>query len=369
MKNHLFFLLLLLLFGCQSLNKLYESGEYDKAYKAALRQLNEKPADEEAQTILQNSLTELLVEAETEIKRLREQEGPSPWQTALRLAQKNLERLEEADPYLTADFTKQSKWLQSSEQGLSDDLYFHYLMTGKTKLNQALDQDNASLGQQAYRQLQKAQDYGYERLDEYDQLEDYLESALEVGTIYYQVAIDDGFNIGLGADVDRVFANLEQRSTLFKKIDEVFIANGGDCAIDIDFGEFDSQIHETTERREFEESVITGYNTETDTSGNTIEIPVYENVNGLVEVVTSTKTGTWDVHVDVTNYSANCDLFSHRYSESVSSTILLYRTSGDERAIRSEYLNSGFPDEHPDDEDMAEEVLERLYQTICNDYF
>lgn len=98
-----------------------------------------------------------------------------------------------------------------------------------------------------------------------------------------------------------------------------------------------------------------------DIFGNIIEILVYENVNGLVEVVISMKIGIWDVYVDVINYSVNCDFFSYCYSELVSLIIFQYCISGDERVILFEYFNSGFFDEYFDDEDMVEEVLEWFY--------
>lgn len=360
---------LFLLTACQSMQKLYEAGEYPKAYKAALKQLQDDPDDSQALVILENSLQQILSEDELEIMNFRQQQTTSAWKSALSVIEEDQENIDAAEPYLGDRFLEEKVALSSTAAGIREDLYYHLLSGGKGKLQEAVAANNAALAQRAYHELRSAQSYSEPEFEEVDQLPQLIQSAEEAGVVYYQVELNKGNNIGLGADIERRFSDLEDHSSQFQQIELVFIANGGDCAIDIDFGSFATRIEEQVETDKYEKEVVISYDQEVDSLGVVTQIPVYETVFAEVQTVTSRKIANWTVDVDVDAQTNNCQHLSSRYSEELVSETAHYRTSGDLRALPVEYQAADELKQHTDDDDMAAELLDRFYSQICADYF
>lgn len=362
-------LILTVLAGCQSIEELYQAGEYEKAFKAAQRRLEQKPEEEKTLAILEQSLEALITTNREKFTALSAQNEPADWEKALDVVARMDEYLEDARAYLPQVYVAEQEQWWMEALALEEQLYYHYLALGKSELEESLVENNAAIGQRAYYNFGRAQHYQRDHFEEVEDLQDYLVRAKQAGIVYYKVAINDGFNIGLGVNVKQAFSDLNTRGGLFLDIKQVFIANGGDCAIDIDFGEFETSIQENNSRQDFHERIIVDHQVQTDTSGNQFEVPVYAEVEGTVETVTSTKVGSWEVKVDVTRKTANCNIFSERYRKEATSTIEYFRLSGDERAIPDHYKHILHKKEHTSDEDLAKEVLNHLVQQIYRDYF
>jgi len=359
----------ILLPACQTIEELYQAGEYDKAFNAAQRRLEQQPGEEKTLVILEQSLQALITVDQEKFASLSAQAKPGYWEDALNAVARMDNYLEQARPYLPDAYVEeQTQWWKSA-LSLEEQLYYHYLELGRSQLSQSLAENNAAIGQRAYYNFGRAKRYQRDHFEEVEDLQNYLVQAKQAGVIHYEVAINDGFNIGLGVNVKQAFWNLNTKGGLFLDIKKVFIANGGDCAIDIDFGEFETSIREDNSQQDFKERIIVDHQVQTDTSGNQFEVPVYAEVEGTVETVTSTKVGSWEVKVDVSRRTGNCNIFSNRYHQEAKSTIEFYRLSGDERAIPDEYKRTIFQKEHTSDEDLAEEVLDNLVQLIYRDYF
>lgn len=362
-------LILTVLVACQSIEDLYQAGEYDKAFKAAQRRLEQKPAEEKTLVFLAQSLEALITADQEEFATLSAQAEPNQWEKALDAVARMDNYLEQARPYLPNAYEEEQTQWWAVALTLEEQLYYHYLELGRSQLAQSLAENNAAIGQRAYYSFGRAKHYQRDHFEEIDSLQDYLARARQAGIVHYEVAINDGFNIGLGVNIKQAFSNLNNRGGLFLDIKQVFIANGGDCAIDIDFGEFETSIQENNSRQDFHERIIVDHQVQTDTSGNQFEVPIYAEVEGTVETVTSTKVGSWEVKVDVSRKTGNCNIFSNRYQQEAKSIIEFYRLSGDERAIPDQYQPSAFPKEHTSDKDLAEEVLDKLVELIYRDYF
>ncbi len=355
--------------ACQSIEDLYQAGEYEKAFKAAQRRLEQQPEEEKTLAFLEQSLEALITADQDQFAALSAQTEPAQWEGALDVVARMDDYLEQARPHIPNAFAEEQAAWWTEALALEEQLYYHYLEQGRSQLTQSLAQDNPTIGQQAYHNFGRAIHYQKDHFEEAEDLQDYLAQAQQAGTIYYKVAINDGFNIGLGVNVERAFMDLNSRGGLFFNVEKVFIASGGDCAIDIDFGEFETSLRETNSRQDFQERIIVDYQMQTDTSGNQFEVPVYAEVAGAVEIVNSTKVGSWKVNVDVSRQTSNCNILSERYRKEASSTIEYYRLSGDERAIPDHYKLPGTAQEHTSDKDMAEEVLNNLVRLIYRDYF
>lgn len=358
----------LLFSACKSLDELYEAGDYQKAFNAALKRLDKKPADAEALRVLEKSLDELITTKLEQFTRSSAGTTIDEWENALDVIAEMDELLEESAVHLSEPYSEEQQQWWADAVELEEKLYLRYLASGKTRLEESLRKDDAALGQKAYYDFERANHYKRDGFPEAEGIADYMAEALEAGTIYYKVSIDDGFNIRLGVNVDRAFGDLENAGSLFLNIEEVIVANDGDCAISIQFGEFHTSTRETQERRSFDEQVIVDYQTQTDTAGNQTEVPIYDRVSGQVEIVTSTKTGQWEVDIDVTRYTNNCNIFGNHYERQAESVVTYYRLSGDQRAIPDSYKGSN-RDEHDRDEDLAEEILDDLVRVIYRDYF
>lgn len=363
------FLLFFLLSACQTIADLYQAGEYEKAFKAAQRRLEQNPEEENTLAFLEQSLEALIATDQEKFTALSAQTEPADWEKALDVVARMDDYLEQARPYLPDAYAEEQTQWWAAALTLEEQLYYHYLELGRSQLGQSLAEKNAAIGQRAYYNFGRAKHYQRDHFEEVERLQDYLARAKQAGIIHYEVAIDDGYNIGLGVNVKQAFWNLNTKGGLFLDIKKVFIANGGDCAIDIDFGEFETRIREDNHRLDFQERIIVDHQVQTDTSGNQFEVPVYAEVEGTVETVTSTKVGSWEVKVDVNRKTGNCNIFSNRYHQEAKSTIEFYRLSGDERAIPDQYKHTIFQKEHTSDEDLAGEVLNNLVQLIYRDYF
>lgn len=361
--------MIILLPACQTIEDLYQAGEYDKAFKASQRRLEQNPDEEKTLFFLEQSLEALITADWEEFTALSTQPEPNKWEGALNAVARMDDYVEQARLYLPNAYEEEQTQWWAAALTLEEQLYYHYLELGRSQLAESLAEKNAAIGQRAYYNFGRAKHYQRDHFDEVERLQDYLARAKQAGIIYYEVAIDDGYNIGLGVNVKQAFSNLNIKGGLFLDIKQVFIANGGDCAIDIDFGEFETSIREDNSRQDFQERIIVDHQVQTDTSGNQYEVPVYAEVEGRVETVTSTTVGSWEVKVDVSRRTGNCNIFSNRYHQEAKSTIEFYRLSGDERAIPDQYKNTVFKKEHTSDEDLAEEVLDNLVQLIYRDYF
>lgn len=365
----LFPLVLLLCSSCQSIQKLYDAGEYDKAYKASLRQLQTEPNDEEARFVLEQSFEQLWSRDQASIMTMRQQQSPEAWEKALRLIDKSEERLLEVRPHLNEQDEELQQGLAVEHAEIRSTLYHHYLAEGEATLENARPQDDAMQAQKAYGYFQRAEDYAQSDYQDYDRLPALMNAAEELGVVYYEVEVNEGFNQSLGLDIEGYFSSLEEQSSRFHDIKMVFIANGGDCAIDIDFDRFTSTIVEDLEIDSYETEVVISYEQEVDTLGVITQIPVYQTVQAQVHTTTSRKTGTWTVSVDVDKRTNNCHHFGSRYREEVVSERQYYMTFGDVRALPQEYQNTDAMEAHTEDGEMAEELLERFYLQICADYF
>lgn len=362
-------LLLVLLFStCKSLEELYDAGEYHKAFQAAIKQLDQKPADQEALQVLEKSLAALITDRQEEFVSFSSSQEFKDWEKSLDVIAEMDELLEQAAVHLPAPFADEQAQWWAEALVIEEQLYYHYLESGKKRLAESKSQNNAALAQKAYYDFDRAIHYQRPAFTEVGTLSSYLAEAKQVGTIYYKVAINEGFNVGLGVDIDGAFEHIEETNNPFLNVEIVFIANDGDCAIDIDFGEFETEISERSSTENYQEEILVRHDTEFDTAGVAIAVPVYEEVHGTLTTFTNRKVARWEVKVDVSSRTSNCTIFSERYQREITSTYEYTKTDGDSRAIPIHAASIG-RGAHPSDDDMAEELLYDLVDLIYDDYF
>ncbi|MEM9549080.1 MAG: hypothetical protein AAGA77_24040, partial [Bacteroidota bacterium] len=141
-----------------------------------------------------------------------------------------------------------------------------------------------------------------------------------------------------------------------------------DCEVELDFSRLDVDERSENSSRNYTKEILDGYRTETDTSGNSVQVPIYKEVSGTVTTRRITKTVSWRVDVEINRSTNNCDLREERFTEEVEDKIEIYELSGDERAIPNEFKDSS-NQELKDTDDMVEDLIDDLYRRVRNYFY
>jgi len=225
--------------------------------------------------------------------------------------------------------------------------------------------NNKRQAREAYADFQRAKEYGYSGRT----IDSLMEESIIYGRLVYTVEASVSFGISYDWEVDRKFEDVEDYDSRFRKI---YFERSGvrnvDCHLDVNFRSLDIDYYDDVDRETFSQRVQTGTQTVTDADGNVSEEPVFETVEGQVEIIRRRKVAEWEVRVNVSSVSRNCDKSDDSFSERIQAEIEEYRWSGDERAIPSRYRNDD-GDRFPDDDDMADDLLDILYRQFRRSYF
>ncbi|MCG8331718.1 MAG: hypothetical protein MI974_28795 [Chitinophagales bacterium] len=390
-------ILLCIISSCTSPQKLYESGEYEKAYKMALRKLEKDKSDIESLEVLRASLQQMLDKGENKlvydytiqefqkglgnretrealviaIDRMLEYENEliveliasddaKDWEKALAKIEDVKEMLEYSAPYLDEQFSAEYEQLKRETSEQTDRLYEFYFTRGQERMYLRDSIGLKSYARQAYYDFSKAKKYSLEN----EQLNQLIKTARTKAIVNYYVEPSTIWMISNSWEVNRIFDDIAGENG-FKRVNYNGIMSNKDCTISLNFDSPDIDINTSSRTRDFSEQIIVDYEVETDTSGIETKTPIYETIRGEVEIQEKTKTIELDLNVNITSHTKDCDCSGGRFSASASSTITTYELSGDERAIPSEYKN-GYEESFEDEDDLIEEALESLYHKVYN---
>ena len=364
MATRILFILLALLAACTSPREALENQDYDQAYKLALANLNQGKEEKEMRGILKKSLDKILEEQTRASQRLAGLDGPENWKEALDINYGLQEKVKEARAFLPNSFEKERYALPQQAKWLRNRLYAHYLEDGRDNLARAGFTGLKEYAQRAHGAFTKAQEYAEGPAPQLDSL---TQIAFRKGIIQYQVETDAPFT-SYRWEIARIFEDMEDLGGGFLRVSFNEPLDDADCSIEIRFNSLETEIEEEKGDEDFNKEVILEYKTVADTLGNEAKVPVYGVVEGNVITLTRTKTAAWEADVNITALTANCSLSGRNFEAETSSVIREVRISGDKRAIPEEYLNAP-AEEFRDEDDMAEELLEDLYEQIARAYF
>ena len=366
MKNTIFLFVLLFLFGCSSPQKYFDQGDYGKAYKMSLKALkgNSKKGTEENKKILIASLEKIIDKEYIRVTKWDESNDENNWDKALEGIDGLKLKMEESGAYTNNYFEKKYAVLEKKEAEIKMSLFGFYKNRGIENLEKFYETEKKINAQYAHQDLTKADGYAVDETG----LDSLINEAYANAVLNIYVEAEVLFGISQEWEVDRMFDDITEYSGGYRRI--VFEQNmkNIDCEMDIDFRKIDFDERDRTDRRNFEERIITGYDTQVDTAGNETETPIYETVEGSAEITTVTRTATWEVNVDIISRTKNCQMTGSGFRAERASSIREVRTRGDERAIPAEYLNPQ-REEFEDEDDTIEYLLEELYSEIVGYYF
>lgn len=365
-KQNLFQLtLILLLASCANPQKLLEKGDYDRAYKTILSQLesNKSKPSKETIKVLDEALEGIWKKDSTHIFRLSQSTTEKDWDKALESNQELREKLDRSRPY-TRSFDKRYDYLVEFDEGFREELFYTYRSRGLEGVEKYELSKRKTVAQSAYHNFRKALEYGND--SEVDSLANVM---FNKGIMVYQVDVGTRLVFGIfDSDIDRIFDDIESYSGGFRRIVFERSVNNIDCVMEIILQDLDFEIDESSSTEDFREQVQDGYETQVDTSGQEIQIPKFITVTGSVTTRTIRKTGTFEAEVNIYSKSDDCTLSDSKFRTSIQDAITRESRSGDERALPNDFSNT-FEEELRDDDELAEEMVIDLYQQVVNYYF
>ena len=362
-----YFLLLLVIFSinCAGPQKSLDNKNYDKAYRLSLKELKKNKSPAKNQRILSEALSYIIDGGYDKISELTKSNYIEDWEKAVKVNRDIQDKILEASKYLGNQNERSATDLEEKELAMMESIYEVYFQDGKDKLEEAVLHNNKILAQKAYFDLVKAKEYNSVGSLELDSL---IGVSLKRGVIYHTIEIDAPFSISFHWEIDRRFDDIENLSSRFVNISFESNYNKADCVIEVEFDRLDFYYDESSDQRDFEEEVITGYNTVVDSSGNSSEVPIYERVQGTVFIITRVKTAKWDIRVDVNSKTSNCNLSSSYFDANIESVIEDIQIQGDDRAIPNEYRNYS-REEFLSDDDMGEALIDVIYDEVIDRLF
>ncbi len=357
MKKYIY--LLLLLAACQSPRQAFEAGEYDKAFKKALDRFEHSQGDPELHILMRRSAEQILQREHGLRDQLYASDDPADWAEALDRNADLQEQLSPALPYLQSTLQFELDGLQSEYQRTRPLIYQAYLDRGRQRMLEFDTTGRKSTAQAAYFDFRHAEEYAGNSVEA--SLDSLLKAARKGGTLQARVELDPPFFYRF--DTERALDHLAGPAGDFYQLSYNLHPAEADCVIRINFSDVDVDEWEDSSEDHHTKEVITGHETKRDTSGNSYEVPVYEEVSGTVAYITHHKRASLSVSVNIINQSGQCTMSGCSFSDQVEARDEQIEISGDTRAIPSHITETHFSD-LPDDDDLAEELIDALARRV-----
>lgn len=342
--------------ACSGPQKLYEKGNYFKAYDKALSKLK-KDKDRKMRTLVNKAFFKMIDQTRDELIDLNRNFEINDAEKNLKMYDEVHERFEEGKVFLTNENVEKNAGLTDEKDNLVSDLYEE----GLAFMN---DYNSSRLkieAREAFAYFSLVDKYCSSDFPNMDQL---LNESFEAGTVIYNVNVDLNFDQEYRWEVNRKFDDLEGRQG-FTRIVYDRQGNVGDCLVELDFDSLDEDLRESTTTKNFSEEIEDGYTTSVDTSGKEIKTIKYKTITGSVTTRNVTKTVRWRVSLDVRSMNINCNLREERFSKELVDEVDQYEISGDERAIPSEFLDKKSQNLESTD-DMVDDIIDELYRDVYN---
>lgn len=359
--SNFFFILLisLMALGCSSPYKLYEKGKYFKAFDKALDDLNDGKKDRKILTLLNNSFEKMMVEAREKMRFLDDgynvkdlKHNFKQYEEVEKRYVKGRSYINDTNDLLYAEFAADKEHLLEDTYAEGRSLMAHY-----DESNNKIDARNA------YHHFELVEKYG----QDYSDIDMLLEEALEAATIVYNVDADLDSDFSYQWKIDWRFDDLEGKGNFIRIVYDNSSVDS-DCNVELDFARLDVEERKEESSQDYTLDIIDHYKTETDTSGQTTEIPVYKEVSGSVVTKKLTKIVSWRVDLEIVSSNQNCDLREETFRESVEHRVEIYDLRGDLRAIPEEFKNST-NEQVKDTDEMVEDLIDDLYTRIRNYFY
>ncbi len=357
-----FYFLLVVIFGfsaCSSPQKLYEKGKYFKAFDGALSDLKGGKKNRKDVLLLNKSFSKMIDVARQEMNILNDGYKINDLSHNFKQYEEVDKRYVKGRAHLDVDNNEKYVGFSAEKEQLVEDTY----QEGKALLTYFEESENKSDARNAYYHFELVKEHG----SGYSDIDQLLNESKRLAILIYSVDADLDSDFTYQWDVDRQFDDLEGEYGFVKIVyDNNSISS--DCQVELDFSRLDVDERSDESSRSYSKEIIDGYKTETDTSGNSKQIPIYKDVTGRVTTKSITKTVAWRIDLEIVRSSVNCGLREERFRAEVEDRVEIFELSGDERAIPDEFKNSS-NERLKNTDDMVDDLIDDLYRKVRNYFY
>ncbi len=356
-------LMVFLVLSCASPQKSFNKGDYDKAYKSALKILKKGKKSRKDLTTLNKSFEQILRREQAEIADYNRSDVIEDWEEAYVLYDELLDKYEEGKSYLDNDFDVTMDIVYDEQEKLRTDIGESYYNLGELQLEDYDETGNKLAAQEAY--------YMYTKADEYGHIDPLLSErqayARTAGVITVLVIAEERWGISFAYDIDREFSRIERRSQDFR---EVLYERRveADCTIELEFSDLDRRVRENRSNQTYREEVQDGFETRQDTSGTTTQVPRYVTVSAQVTTIREEITFEWEARARIFGERDYCSDYRQRTFRADEVLINeIYEIRGDTRAVPQEFQDSRYDNRR--EEEIVRALIEELYDDFERAYF
>jgi len=365
MRIYCFYILILIIpFACSSPQKSFDKGNYEKAYKGALKEFKKGKRSRKAKTLMNKSFEELIKEKSNEAEKYLASDVIEDWEVAYREYDDLLDLYYDGKAYLDQSYVNRMQKMEDSTNELQSDIALNYHDLGQMSMHEYEDTYSKLAAQDAFRYFEKTKAYDAD----FEDIDMKLRDAYDKAVVVMLVEADAPFEVSYSWEIDQRFSDIENESRDFYLLRYERNLTSVDCVMEIDFASLDVSRRESSNSETFSREIEDGYDTKVDTSGNTTRIPRYRTIRGTVTTIAENLNYRWRVAVNIQGDREYCD-FDNRYFDAEELIVNeRYELSGDREAIPDRYKQR--PDNRTvREDDVAEELIDELYRDIVRYYF
>lgn len=363
LKSILILILALTIAGCASVIELYDKGKYDSAFDKALKKLYKDENKRENKEYLNKSFSAMVQRHLDQVNAFNEESKLKDVEKEYKINGKLNEKYQKAKRYLYAEHDSSAIHLSFNEEYLRNSLVDGYVLLAENEYDKYEKSKGNQYAINAHQNYLKALKY-----ESTDEMVSRADEILKDAHTLVSITLNN-CEIMHDWKIDNLFGRLASSST-YVTYEIGSRSSDPDCKMLINFGRLDDNENVRRNTEYYEERIIDHYETETDTSGVTTQVPVYETVRAEVELREFKYTFEWDVNVDLQGDCLN--MGDQTFSAEVVFEEKAYSTHGDERALPINYQmnKEKRPKGKGDFETKAvEELLDELYGDIRRHYF
>jgi hypothetical protein len=360
------FTALCIVLSCGSPSKLLTSGKYDKAFDKALSGLEKGKNKRENRSVLLKAFNESIKTTEEEVEVLLVNPDIKYAVEAYETYGQLNEQYQRGKTWLSGDYSNKMSDINADQESVRLNIVDSYWAYSQEDIDNFESTEQKVYAQSAFENLERFEHFGGESPD----LQTLKTTMYDAGIIKVNVKAEQRWGFSNNWDIDNTFDNLERISAKWYDITYDGSGQDYDCFMQISLSEIDYDVRQNRDTQQYSEEIQNGFTTQVDTSGNTIQIPLYETVYGSVITYRTRVTGEWYADVEWLSRNGDCEFRNSRFSANDFEDCEYYETSGDQRAIPSQFLNqSAFRDDCDVEDEIQDELLDDLYGDIRREYF
>jgi len=364
MKQLTFFLVLIFaLSACKSVDKLYQEGNYKQILSKLEGKAKKGKLDRKEKNMLVKAMNKYGEEINADVITSLAANKPSEWLKAKKQLLKLDDIIRDVQGYSqvkSADIN--SSKVDELVPQLNVKLYDYTINQYDAAIANYERTKDRDYAQKAYAHAEKLYDYNGDPKT----IESLSLIAVDLGHRTIFVDVDGPF--GDGFIFDRYFeSELNFRDDVFNTFTEHRITDA-DYSLSIEVDIIDKDFNESSRSDRYTKRVVDYYENVVDTSSNsTTEVPVYKDIEAIVETVEIVRyvEGAYEYEVRDNRNLRRFDYGSERHR--VDEREVYYTLeSGDEEAVPSNIKLSNVT--RWDNRDDFDELLEQLYRELVNDF-